>query len=55
MCDHTNEADSTTEFLQQVVEMKDNRIAELEDLVDDLKWEIRRLEEYKWMYRDLCE
>jgi hypothetical protein len=55
MCQHLNEADSTTMFLQQVVEMKDHRIEELENLVDDLKSEIKRLKEYEWMYKDLCE
>ena len=54
MCQHLNESDSATEFLQRVVEMKDHRIEELENLVDDLKMEIRRLEDYEWMYKDLC-
>lgn len=55
MCQYLNEPSSTVEFLQTVVEMKDHRIEELENLVDDLKSNIRRLEEFEWMYNDLCD
>jgi hypothetical protein len=36
-----------------MIEIKDNRISDLENLVEILKAEIARLEEYEWMYLDL--
>ena len=55
MCLFLNEPNSTVEFLQTVVEMKDQRIEELENLVDELKRDIHRLEEIEWMYNELLD
>lgn len=55
MCDHLNEPDNTFSFLHSVIDMKDQRIEELEGLIEDLKSDISRLEEYEWMYNELLD
>lgn len=44
MCDHLNETDSMVEFLRYVIDLKDQRIEELEAEVTDLRCDVRGLE-----------